>query len=379
MRRLIGANRVLAAVLVIGVLARVVLLPLWHGQDFTVWTLASAATVHGTNIYTDHPAYPGGPFAYLPLFLYVETAMYWLAGGTHLSFVILGKLPMLAADTAIALVLYRTLLRRGRSPHLAGLVVALFYLNPLVLYNSALYGRFDSIACLLLLLSTLRPHPRDRDAGWFGLAVAAKTFPLFTLASFLVATPPGKRLRKLAIAFAVVLAICLPYLTSATAVLRDAALYDNNKTPQGMSWWTLLPDSTSGSAAGWADLGFVAFAIGSVFLARRIAPISLETAVAATLVLFVALNKVVLEQYLIWPLPWLVLLCASADRLRVRASLAIVGVLTVAGLLDNESFHPLGRACPILGVALAGCGLAYVAVLAGRRARVAPTPSVVRV
>lgn len=378
-RQLVAAHRVLATVLIVGFLARLIVLPLWHGQDFTVWTLASAATLHGTNIYTDHPAYPGGPFAYLPLFLYVETAMYWLAGVSHVPFVIVGKLPMLAADTAIALVIYRALLARGARRHVAGCAVALWYLNPLVLYNSALYGRFDAIACLLLLLCTLRPQPRDRDAVWYGLAVAAKTFPLFTLPSVVLATPAGKRLRNVTTAALTVLVICVPYLGSARAVLRDAALYDNNKTPQGMSWWTLLPDSTSSAAARWADLGLVTFTIGTVLIARRLAAISLEAAVAATLVLFLATNKVVLEQYLTWPLPWLVLIGASGEQVKSRAALAMVGVLTIAGLLDNESWHPLGRACPILGVVLAGCASAYVAVATVRRRRVTASPSVVRV
>ena len=42
-----GARRHVGVMVVfaIGVAARIVLLPLWHGQDFTVWTLASSASL----------------------------------------------------------------------------------------------------------------------------------------------------------------------------------------------------------------------------------------------------------------------------------------------------------------------------------------------
>jgi hypothetical protein len=328
--------------------------------------------LHATNIYTNHPAYPGGPFAYLPLFLYVESAMYWIANTAHLSFIVLGKLPMLVADTAIALVIYRTVLQRGTSPRTAALVAGLFYVNPLVLYNSAFYGRFDSLACLLLLVSTVDPRPRERQAMWYGLAIATKTFPVFTAASFFAATPRGRRRTGFIVAALAVLVVCLPYLRSPGAILRDVVLYDSTKTPQGLSWWTLLPVATPASAARWAAIGFVALAIGALAIAFRVAATDLDRAIATTLVLFLATNKVVLEQYLVWPMPWLALMCASSDRLRARTSIAMSAALTCVGLLDNESFHPFGRSCPALCARLAGCTLAYAVLQCSRGQVVEP-------
>ena len=65
-----------------GLIARAVLIPITHGQDFVVWDLASTATLHGVNIYAHHPAYPGGPFAYFPVFLYLELPFQWLVACT---------------------------------------------------------------------------------------------------------------------------------------------------------------------------------------------------------------------------------------------------------------------------------------------------------
>ena len=47
-----------------------------------MWDAASAATLHGMDIYAHHPAYPGGPYAYFPVFLYVELPFQWLAQHT---------------------------------------------------------------------------------------------------------------------------------------------------------------------------------------------------------------------------------------------------------------------------------------------------------
>jgi len=70
-------------VIALGIVVRAILLPLTHGRDFIVWDLASAATLHGSNVYAHHPHYPGGPYAYFPLFLYLELPAQWIAVHAH--------------------------------------------------------------------------------------------------------------------------------------------------------------------------------------------------------------------------------------------------------------------------------------------------------
>ena len=60
---------------------------------------------------------------------------------------------------------------------------------------------------------------------------------------------------------------------------------------------------------------------------------------AVALSLFLLLSKVVYEQYLLWPLPFLVVL---AVRDRARDALALLIVLSVCGLLSNRWIHPFG-------------------------------------
>lgn len=370
-------HRVFALLLAGTLLLRVAVAPLWHGQDFTVWTLATSATLRGDNIYAHHPSYPGGPFAYVPLFLYLELPLRWLGDLTGASYVLLGKLPVIAADAVIGTLLYRRAHRAGWATRRAALLAATYLLNPLVLYDGAIYGRFDALACALLFGSSEHARRRDHvDASsrlGLALAVAAKTFPVFTLPVWLVHDQRRGRRRTAAVIAVVVIALSLPYLGSAVPYLRDVVGYDSGKRPQGSSAWALLDSVVSKPAASViSSLGLVVFAAGAMWIARRTVRSELALGIAATLLLFVACSKVVLEQYLIWPIPWLVVLVVAAQPLIRRACLAMVALLSIVGLLNCESFHPLGRDVPAFGLILTaavGCFLLITLRSPARRSR----------
>lgn len=343
-------------VLALGTLIRLALIPLTHGQDFVVWDKASRAVLNGVNFYAHHPHYPGGPFAYFPLWAYVEAPFQWLAQESGAPFQILGKLPILAGDLATAALISRELRDRGRNPVLG---TALFFLNPLVVYNSAYYGRFDSVACALILLAArLVSKGSPRSGLALGLAIAAKTFPAFLLPGILRAAGRGRR-QLLGLTTTVLVALSLPYLDSLHAMLRDIVLYDTDKRPQGLSWLPLVLSHGSAhtvTLAGQALL--LAFAVGTVALAP-VADIYRYS--AALLMLFIVCSKLVLEQYLTWPLPLLAILTITGGR-RVRVtSLGLVGMLTSVGMLANRYVHPWGVSpTPLVIVLAVGCLLGTI-------------------
>ena len=129
------------------------MIPITHGRDFVVWDKASAATLWGVNIYAHHPDYPGGPFTYSPLFLYLELPFRWLAAHSAIPFTVLGKVPILVADIGCGALIAGELRHRGFGGRTVAWATALFFLNPLVIYNSAYYGRFDTVCVALLLLA----------------------------------------------------------------------------------------------------------------------------------------------------------------------------------------------------------------------------------
>jgi hypothetical protein len=111
----------------------------------------------------------------------------------------------------------------------------------------------------------------------------------------------------------------------------------------------------------------LAFCVGTLLLA---AVRDVYCYAAATLLLFVVCSKVVLEQYLLWPLPFLaVIAVVSAGRLRAAAT-SLVVLLTAVGMVANPFLHPWGEApTPLLIGLAAGCGAGVVALAA-----LSPTP-----
>jgi hypothetical protein len=330
------------------------------------------ATLAGTNIYVHHPAYPGGPYAYLPLFLYVELPFQWFAQTTHVPFVILGKFPIVAGDVATAVLLARLLRRRGAGERCAVLGAALFLFNPLVLYDGAFYGRFDTFAMALLMAALVNTAVRPRRAAVvYGLAVAAKTFPIFGLLGFVRSIPNG-RITGMAMFVATLAVVTAPFLATWRAVLRDAIAYDAAKNAQGLSWQTIITPVVSSPVAKAIDVGcLVLFAAGLIAL---LAIPDLTTYVLATLTLFVLCSKVVLEQYLVWIIPLAIVVALSQPPLRsATAALAILS--TLVGMLANADFHPWGPAPTALVAALAATCAAVLTALVrhgiGSRTRLA--------
>jgi uncharacterized membrane protein len=340
----------LVVVVVVGVVARAVLVPITHGPDFSVWDLASRATLDGVNVYAHHPAYTGGPYSYFPLFLYVELPMQWLALHTGVPFTVLGKLPIVAADLVVTLLIVRGLRRSGLSDHAQATGASLFFLNPLVLYNGAFYGRFDSV-CLALLMAAVSLRGVGRPSSWrfsavYGLAVAAKTFPLFLL-PWLARRDGRGAVRVVLTVLAVLFAISAPYIVSSPGSFLTDLLYSADKIPGGLSWQVVLHGLPASVQVDTGDVllgAFVAVAIALAFVD------DLTVTTAATMVFFLLLSKQVIEQYLIWPLPFLVLLAAGRRSL---PAWLLIGELTAAGMITNAYFHPFGLQPAVLNVVLA--------------------------
>ena len=356
----------LVLVLAAGIAVRVALVPITRGQDFDVWDLASTATLQGIDIYAHHPAYPGGPYAYFPLFLYLELPFQWLAEHTGISFTVLGKVPILAGDIACALVLAGELRDRTASNRAVLLGTSLFFLNPLVLYNGAFYGRFDTVALALLLFAVRLLRKRKRSAGlWYGLAVAAKTFPVFVLPG-IVRDARGRRIWLATTLMGVLLVLSAPYIPSWRAMVSDIVVYDAVKAPGALSWQTLFIGTTSIEKLRLVSYVLLAlYLIGAVLLARVL---DLDLYILATLVLFLVCCKVLLEQYLVWPMPWLVLVLWTAPRIRA-ATIAFFVAVTVVGMVANPHVQPWGRSPALIVAGFAVLCVIYLVtvVVDGRR------------
>ena len=361
------AHRETALVLALGLLIRAVLLPLTSGGDFNMWNLTAAAALHGQDTYA-HPPLPihqAGPYAYFPLYLYILLPLKWLSLHTSLPYVVLGKLPVVLGDVVVALALAGVLRRAGLRERAAALGAALFFLNPLVLYNGAFYGRFDSLCLATLLLAWRyleRPGAQGRGgwlALWYALGVTLKTFPIFLLPYLLVRAGLRRGLPAALAAFALPLVVSLPYLLdNARRFVYIVFVYDSTKGPRQFSWqFALLDLGLPARTVTLLSYGLLAlFALGLLLplLPRHIERRALSYGnaspayrhmndpyayAAVAYVLFLLFSKVVYEQYFLWPLPFLAVLVL---RDRDRAAALLLAVLSVTGLLANTWIHPFG-------------------------------------
>lgn len=343
-----------------GMLIRVILMPLGHGQDFTVWDLASRATLDGTNIYAHHPAYPGGPYAYFPLFLDIELPFQWAAMHLHVSFTVLGKIPIVAGDVFTAK-LIAAALRVNRAPRSAVATgTALYFLNPLVLYDGAYYGRFDSVALALLLAAILISPARSIGSQvCYALAVAAKTFPAFALFG-IVRAARERRIRLLVLLVGVLLAVSSPYLMSWRQMLDDIVLYDAGKAPAGLSWQTILVGHLSFRGTTLIDATLLVLLVPIALLLLRVRDLRLYT--LAVLIAFLLCSKVVLEQYLVWPIPLLAITIWTTPR-HLAVARGYLALLTSIGMLANPDIQPWGRSPTAIIVILAAASLTMICVI----------------
>jgi hypothetical protein len=154
---------------------------------------------------------------------------------------------------------------------------------------------------------------------------------------------------------AVLFAISAPYIVSSPGSFLTDLLYSADKIPGGLSWQVVLHGLPASVQVDTGDVllgAFVAVAIALAFVD------DLTVTTAATMVFFLLLSKQVIEQYLIWPLPFLVLLAAGRRSL---PAWLLIGELTAAGMITNAYFHPFGLQPAVLNVVLAVVMAATVA------------------
>jgi hypothetical protein len=146
--------------------------------DVDSYRAVAAAVRHGRDVY-DLP----GRYPYLPLHLYVLAATGWLAAQTPVPFLVLAKLPAVAADAALAVLVGRAAAALGREEDAPALAMVCA-LNPVSLLVTGYHGQFDAVPTALLFGAwygiTFR---RGRGAMLLsalllGFAVADKTWPL---------------------------------------------------------------------------------------------------------------------------------------------------------------------------------------------------------
>jgi hypothetical protein len=396
-RRTLVLGGLVVLAIVLGTLLR------WNGglvggdvADVAAYRGHVELTRAGRNVYASDIRYP-----YFPGWLAVEMAAYQLSVQWRMPLWHVIRGTIVVGDALLCLALWWAAGRTwGRT---AGRWAAVVYaLNPIAILISGYHGQFDALPSLFSILAAglLAGRPRPVPAGLLlGVAMALKPFPALLVPVFMRA--PGLSLvsRALvgALSLAVVGAVTAPYLLAdAAGVVQNVGGYGglNDQGVGGLlrALWlyragNIYLPGAFGTEVSATTRWLALAAIGLTFLLTLRAP--LPRAAAAVYLAFLSFFGGVSTQYLLWPLPWLLLSGLSplwALWYGVAAAAGAVGFYMVywpqmilgppwrGPMPENATIFVVGQALAWLGIVttwVASVGRGFLALRHSWPARVA--------
>lgn len=203
--RIFDGRHPLAAVLLLGLAVRLVLMPFFtFNIDMSYWLKAVNLIDSGQNLYGI------GGYYYTPVWGYVlglvdvlmhlvgvtdfGTVSEEMAAFTGLDysispmvtsiwFNIMVKIPLIITDLVVGYLIYRFVLRISGDERKSLIGCALWIFCPLTILESSMHGMFDNISAMFLLICMMEAHDRRYAiAGMaFSLAIMTKFFPAFLM------------------------------------------------------------------------------------------------------------------------------------------------------------------------------------------------------
>lgn len=311
-----------------------------EAADTANYRLVAETLRRGGRLYADtHLIYP-----YPPPWSVVELAALQFSDATGAPFAFWARLPSVLADAAVVLLLYLL----GPSRLALRTTGALLYaLNPLPILVSSVHGQFDAIAVLSVLAAVyfFTAGRRYRAALALMSGIAFKAFPVLVVPVFLLALKTWRsRLAFAALATGPVAVMLAPFmLADPAALFRELFAYSGvadhgwlvpvRALGDGLA--TLGPQSlTMMGASKYVFLVGYAFLLCVLALGRT-ADVSsvLVRAVALVFAAFYVLYGGISSQYLLWLLPFLLLL-------DLRAAVVYSAFATVALMAFYNGIHP---------------------------------------
>jgi hypothetical protein len=245
-------------------------------------------------------------YNYSPVWSFVIAALWRLAGGDLMRFVLLVGLLLNAADALAAWLLLR--IARGplgQRPDAARRLSLLFLANPVSVLVTCYLRQFDGLAILLLLFAVLSAE-RETPRGEWGAALAlsasllVKHVTALHPLAFVRRRRGGLPLFLAALPYAVFALSFVPYLSSLPAIRDNVFLYGTGLTgsrgqrPGGLQAFLAVP----GGGRYFFFALFLVFVAAALFLGRRL---SLPRACLLLSLGALAGAPGFAAQYLVWP------------------------------------------------------------------------------
>jgi Gpi18-like mannosyltransferase len=239
------------------------------------------------------------------------------------------KLPLIASDTLVALILFKIVNRESRDEKIAVLASALWFLNPLVIWVSSGWGMFDDIPTLFTVLALyfLSKGKFSVTALMLVLATVMKFYAIVLFVPLFIIVWRKSGLRGILPSLATT-GISASLFSIPLFFISNPLSYVTASTPSaafqyaGMSLWTALS-----LAISTLDLSLVSdiFVVASLALAYFfiIKTKSMHNEFTTTVCYFLIPLTVLLifykfvgENYLVWIIPFSAILAANNTRIR---------------------------------------------------------------
>jgi hypothetical protein len=301
----------------------------YHGEWFSFTSQIVVQVIHNVWLLLVRPLLPGSEAIWshtastIGVGASQEDYARFLAYDHVYRAVFLMKLPYVAADLACAWVLARLV-----APARRFAVAAFWLLNPLVIFSSAIWGRHDSFAILLVLLS-LAAARRATDAwrlgglALLGLGTLMRFFPVVIVPLFLLAF--RRSARQLALFLGVLLGMAgavelAGYIASGKSTLLTILnSYEHFKYWFDAGLYLRFDD--------WIFLFPLLYVIGLLWVSERgITADEYPTFAAATFLLLFSVTFFH-PHYAVWLVPFLALTIANSPRMLVYHAIQVVCVL----------------------------------------------------
>ena len=354
-------------ILVLGIAVREAF-SFWTGHpfDFEIWVRTGYWVVRGLSPYAPLPFAPGVSFAndfgyglnaaigYLPFWALLLGGIYELYSvvgfGNGLAYYFLLKQPIIFADVLLAFLLY--LYVKRQKPDLAPKVLAVWLFSPVTIIISAIWGTFDSMAMLLVMIALLAPPGKARSA-WDGVAAFVKSIPVIFILPLSYAR--GKRWTNFAIALGipVVSTAIIVYIAGWPVTGQHYTVLstlENTLQVYGypLSLWgtwvflnnlNVLPDSVFQGVLSWGVYLWIPAVVAASLAARRWFGFDTDRSVVQSLLVialaFLLARGQVNEQYSIYLLALLLIDATLWSPKRMRLFYAVTLVIVAAIVTNN--------------------------------------------
>ncbi len=337
-------------IIIIGLLIRFLLAPFFgHPWDTYVWIQTGKIFLQNINVYEISfliNRYPWGFYSYPPIW------MYWCSfsqlineiffKNLHFQAFIL-KIPMIISDTFIALLIYKWIISHSNEKNAEkGLLI--WYLNPISIFITSIWGMFDSLTVLFSFSSAYYLSKKDYIKASFllGIGTATKIFPAFFLPILLLFAyykdklKIGKIIEKIILPFSSIpIIVSIPFLSNPYVYIKAISIHFSQVGQ--FTYWALLGRIINPSYFSIFAPIITIIVILYAFRKNHKEEIELDKIInklyIITLLTFFITSPKVNVQYMLWILPHLIWIYYIERKREYRNLLVGINIISIVFLI----------------------------------------------